>query len=106
MNRRTNHDATRREFLAASAAHAHTALKTSSPAEAATVAAPVKELVLEFGGDVRLTAVSLTAADGAKKAVGDVPTAIAAKFTVPVRDEAGKDIALGDASLMIVLGNR
>jgi copper resistance protein C len=72
--------------LFAGAAHAHTALKSSSPAEGAS-AAPVKEIVLEFAGDVRLTAVTLTAADGARKAVGDVPTAIAATFTVPVRDE-------------------
>jgi methionine-rich copper-binding protein CopC len=75
--------------LAAAAAQAHTALKSSSPAEGASAAAPVKEIVLEFGTDVRLTAVTLTAADGAKQAVGDVPATIAARFALPVRDELG-----------------
>ena len=75
--------------LAVAAAHAHTALRSSSPAEGASAAAPVKEIVLEFGSDVRLTAVTLTAADGAKRAVSEVPAAIAARFALPVRDELG-----------------
>jgi methionine-rich copper-binding protein CopC len=71
----------------ATGAAAHTPLKASAPAEGASVAAPVKEIVLEFGGDVRLTAVALNDAAGAKKAVADVPTTLAAKFSLPVRDE-------------------
>jgi len=71
----------------ASSAYAHTPLAASTPAAGSTVAAPVKELVLEFGGEVRLTAVALADSTGSKKAVGEIPTAVAAKFTLPVRDE-------------------
>jgi methionine-rich copper-binding protein CopC len=71
----------------ATGAEAHTKLTVTVPAEAASVPAPVKEIVLEFAGDVRLTAVALNDASGAKKAVADVPTALAAKFALAVRDE-------------------
>jgi methionine-rich copper-binding protein CopC len=71
----------------ASAAHAHTPLVSSTPADKSSVAAPVREIALEFGGDVRLTTVVLAVSAGAKKAVGDIPTAVAAKITVAVRDE-------------------
>jgi methionine-rich copper-binding protein CopC len=67
--------------------HAHTPLTSSVPAAGSAVPVPVKEIVLEFGGDVRLTALALTDAAGAKKAVADLPTAIQKKFTVAVRDE-------------------
>ena len=69
---------------ALSLAHAHTKLATTSPAANATVAAP-KELVLDFGGDVRLTAVTLTAASGAAVPLAALPTEVASKFTVAVR---------------------
>ena len=69
------------------AAHAHTPLTSSQPGAGGTVASPVKEIVLEFGGDVRLTALALTDAAGAKKAVADLPTAIQKKFAVAIRDE-------------------
>jgi methionine-rich copper-binding protein CopC len=68
-------------------AYAHTPLTSSAPAAGSTVAAPVKELVLEFGGDVRLTVLALADAAGAKKALADLPTAIQKKFAVAVRDE-------------------
>ena len=67
--------------IAISTARAHTPLASSAPAAGSSVAAPVKELVLEFGADVRLTAVTLTDSAGAKKALADVPTAVAAKFS-------------------------
>jgi len=71
----------------ATGAAAHTKLASTVPAEGASAPAPVKELVLEFAGDVRLTVVTLADASGAKKAIEDVPTAVAAKFTLAVRDE-------------------
>ena len=50
----------------AAAAQAHTPLASSLPAADASVAAP-KTVELTFGGDVRLTAVSLTDSSGAAK---------------------------------------
>ena len=67
-------------------AYAHTPLAKSSPADGGSVAAPLDALVLEFGADVRLTALSLVDSAGAKKTLDAVPTAIAAKFTVAVRE--------------------
>jgi hypothetical protein len=67
-------------------AFAHTPLTSSQPAAGSTVAA-VKEIVLEFGGDVRLTALALVDATGKQKKVADVPTEIAKKFTLAVREE-------------------
>ena len=69
------------------AAHAHTPLASSVPAAGSNVQAPVKEIVLDFGGDVRLTALALTDASGAKKAIADLPTAIQKKFAIAIRDE-------------------
>jgi len=70
-------------------AYAHTPLASSVPAAGSMVPPPVKEIVLEFGGDVRLTALALTDAAGAKKAVAELPTAIQKKFAVAIRDELG-----------------
>ncbi len=70
-----------------SIAAAHTPLTASVPAANATVSAPVKEIVLEFGGDVRLTAVVLTDAQGGNKKVAAVPAAIAKKFTLAVEED-------------------
>jgi methionine-rich copper-binding protein CopC len=69
---------------ALSVAHAHTKLATTNPAADATVSAP-KELVLEFGADVRLTAVTLTAASGTEVSLDALPTDVASKFSVAVR---------------------
>jgi methionine-rich copper-binding protein CopC len=69
------------------AVHGHTPLAASTPADQAAVAAPVKEIALEFGSDVRLTALALADATGARVTVGEVPAAVAAKFTIAVRDE-------------------
>ena len=66
-----------------SLAHAHTKLATSTPAAGASVPAP-KELVLEFGGDVRLTAVSLTAPSGVDVKLDPVPTEPGRKFVLAV----------------------
>jgi copper resistance protein C len=71
----------------ATGVEAHTKLAVSVPAEGASALAPVKEIVLEFAGDVRLTAVVLNDAAGAEKAIADVPTAVGAKFALAVRDE-------------------
>ena len=71
----------------AAVAAAHTPLSASVPAAKATVPAPVKEIVLEFGGDVRLTAVVLTDAQGGNKKVAAPPAAIAKKFTLAVEEE-------------------
>jgi methionine-rich copper-binding protein CopC len=73
-------------------AHAHTPLASSMPAAGSTVAPPVKEIVLVFGGDVRLTALALADATGKHKKLADLPTEIAKKFTLAVRDE----VAPGD----------
>lgn len=67
--------------------YAHTPLTSSVPAAGSTVAPPVKEIVLEFGGDVRLTALALADAAGKPQKVADVPTEIAKKFTLAIRDE-------------------
>jgi len=69
--------------------YAHTPLTSSIPAAAGTVVPPVKEIVLVFGGDVRLTALALADSAGAKKAVAELPTAIAKQFAVAIRDDLG-----------------
>jgi copper resistance protein C len=71
----------------ASLAAAHTPLTSSVPAAKTAVRAPVTEIALEFGGDVRLTAVVLTDGQGATKKLGAVPTAIGSKFRLPVQDD-------------------
>jgi len=71
----------------ASVAVAHTPLTASVPAAKATVAAPVKDLVLEFGADVRLTAIVLTDAQGGNKKVAAIPAAVAKKFTLAVEED-------------------
>ena len=65
------------------AAHAHTQLKGSSPAAAASVAAPTA-VQLEFAGDVRLTSVQLTDSAGAAKQLDAVPTEVASTFSLPI----------------------
>lgn len=73
--------------LFASIAAAHTPLTASVPAAKATVPAPVKEIVLEFGGDVRLTAVVLTDEQGGTKKVAAPPAAVAKRFAVAVEED-------------------
>ncbi len=67
------------------AAYAHTALTQSSPAADTSVPAP-KAIDLTFGGDVRLTAVSLTDAAGAAKHLDAVPAATGSKFKIVVQE--------------------
>lgn len=69
----------------ACAAHAHTKLTESTPAADATVAPP-QAIELEFGGDVRLTAVTLTDAAGTAKHIDAVPTAVASKFSLAIHE--------------------
>lgn len=72
-------------LVLATAAPAHTPLKSSVPAAEASVAAP-QVIELTFGGDVRLTAVTLTDAGGAAKHLDAVPAAIASTFTLAVHE--------------------
>ena len=71
----------------ASIAAAHTPLTASIPAPNATVSAPLKEIVLEFGGEVRLTAAVLTDAQGGNRKVAAVPAAVAKKFALAVEED-------------------
>ncbi len=69
----------------AAAAHAHTPLQTSVPAADASVPAPTA-IALTFGGEVRLTSVSLTDAAGAAKHLDAVPTAVASMFSLNIHE--------------------
>ena len=69
----------------AAAAGAHTPLKASLPAADASVAAP-KTLELTFGGDVRLTSVSLTDSAGTAKHLDAVPTTVASTFALGIHE--------------------
>jgi len=68
-------------------AFAHTPLQSSMPADRTTVTAPVREIVLEFGSDVRLTAIVLVDSHGQSKKVAEAPIEIASKFALAVREE-------------------
>ena len=68
-------------------AEAHTPLASSVPAEGSSVPPPVEALVLEFGDPVRLTALSLADSAGTARELEGLSAAIAAKFTIAVRDE-------------------
>jgi methionine-rich copper-binding protein CopC len=73
--------------FAASLASAHTELTGSMPAEKGTVPAPLKTIMLKFEEPVRLTALSLADASGAKKTLAGVPKKDAAMFNIAVQDE-------------------
>ena len=75
-------------LLLAAAASAHTALTESSPAADASVPTP-KAIFLTFGGDVRLTVVSLTDAAGAAKHLDAVPEAVGATIPPVLRRPQG-----------------
>ena len=72
-------------LLLAAAASAHTPLKESSPAADASVPAP-NAIVLTFGGDVRLTVVSLTDSAGAAKHVDAPPAIPGAMFRIAIHE--------------------
>src|SRR5262245_50137 len=72
-------------LLFAVAASAHTPLAESSPAADSSVPAP-KAIVLKFGGDVRLTVVSLTDAAGVAKHVDAAPEIVGAQFRIAVHE--------------------
>jgi len=71
-------------LLLAVNALAHTELTASVPAAHASVRELVTEIVLEFAGDVRLTAVTLTDASGAEKMLGALPRDAAERFVIAV----------------------
>lgn len=71
---------------------AHTPLVSSIPQAEATVTAPVREIVLEFGEEVRLTALALADSGGNAIEMVSPPTEIAKAFTLAIRQDAG----LGD----------
>jgi methionine-rich copper-binding protein CopC len=72
----------------AAAAHAHTPLKASAPAADASVPAP-KSIELTFGGDVRLTSMTLTDSGGAAKHTDAVPSAVASTFSLSIHEPLG-----------------
>jgi methionine-rich copper-binding protein CopC len=72
-------------WVLSAAALAHTPLKASAPAADAAVAAP-KALELTFGGEVRLTTVSLTDAGGTVKHLDAAPTAVASTFSLAIHE--------------------
>jgi methionine-rich copper-binding protein CopC len=67
-------------------ASAHTALSASTPESGAKVAAPVTEIVLEFSGEVRLTAMILSDAAGADIEITSLPKEAAARFVVALAE--------------------
>ena len=73
------------QLLFFGSAGAHTTLTTSVPASAARVAAP-QEVVLEFAGEVRLTALALSSAGGNARSMDAVPREAGTRFVVAVRD--------------------
>ncbi|QKV73443.1 copper resistance CopC family protein [Amycolatopsis sp. Hca4] len=72
-------------LLVAGPASAHTELKSSSPAEGASLAAPPRKVELTFEEPVTLQPdpISVTGPDGAKWSVG-TPTVVDAVITAPV----------------------
>ena len=68
------------------AALAHTGLKSSAPTAQAVLERPVAEIVLEFNGAVRLTAVSLANGAGAQMPLGEFSVATQARFVVAVSE--------------------
>ena len=69
----------------AAAAHAHTPLRASVPAADASVPAP-KSIELTFGGDVRLTSLTVTDSAGAAKHTDAVPPTVASTFALNVHE--------------------
>jgi len=67
------------------AAHAHTPLKTSVPTADASVPAP-KSIELTFGGDVRLTSLTVADSAGAAKHTDAVPGTVASTFSLSIHE--------------------
>jgi methionine-rich copper-binding protein CopC len=72
--------------LIAVGALAHTGLKNSVPVAQAVLAEPVSQIVLEFNGAVRLTAVSLANLAGSAIPLGKLPVETQARFVVGVQE--------------------
>jgi copper resistance protein C len=71
-------------LMAGAAAHAHTHLKASVPAEGSVVTAAPANIVLTFTGAARITALTIQKEGGAEQKVEPLPTAAAKEITVPV----------------------
>lgn len=67
-------------------AHAHTRLASSTPGDQAALEQAPREIVLEFSEPVRLTALTLLPADGARHELGPLPSASSARFAIAVPD--------------------
>lgn len=70
--------------LAASAAPAHAHLTASSPADDATLTSAPRTLVLEFSENASLTALGLQGPGGAQQKLAPLPSAAAARVSVPL----------------------
>jgi methionine-rich copper-binding protein CopC len=65
---------------------AHTGLKSSVPVAQAVLGEPVSQIVLEFNGAVRLTAVGLANLAGDAIPLGKLPVETQARFVVDVQE--------------------
>ena len=74
-------------FFACFAAFAHTGLKSSVPGAQAVLEEPASEIVLEFSGAVRLTALSLANSAGAHVALAELSVETQARFVIDVREQ-------------------
>lgn len=70
-------------ILTGAAAHAHTELSGSMPADDAVLAAAPKDLMLHFSEEVRLTTLSVQASGGEKQEIGALPTSTSKDFVIP-----------------------
>lgn len=76
-------------FFAGASALAHTELKASVPANAATVDQAPENVELTFSAPVRLTALSIQKDGEQKQSIGPLPAANNATFTVALPDTIG-----------------
>lgn len=68
--------------LTVSAAHAHTQLSVSVPADGATLSDPPKEVMLHFSEPVKLTMLTVQRDNNEKRNLGPLPTQANVVFTV------------------------
>lgn len=76
-------------LFAGGSALAHTELKASVPANAATVEQAPENLELTFSAPVRLTALSIQKDGGQKQSIGPLPAENTATFAVALPAEIG-----------------
>lgn len=68
--------------VSAAAAHAHTQLSSSTPADGTVLDAAPTEIVLHFPEPVRLTSLSIESDASGKQDLGPLPSSASAKFAV------------------------